>query len=329
MKKRAELRSDQIRHINQITDAQIQILKESFGVRVHVKRGKMTLQGDDEQLEGCQNALKTILESMDKGKSYNKEEFKRVCDHYSRNTSEIQDNKKGYHPASNDAPAAMVQHMTEGQGKYIELMKQHVVTFVSGPAGSGKTFLAVGMAVQYLLMGKVDKIILVRPAVEAGEKLGYLPGDLNEKIRPYLLPLFDALRFFLGQARAEHYSERNVIEIAPLAYMRGRTLDNSFMILDEAQNTTPQQMKMFLTRIGKDSRAVITGDVSQIDLDRGTQSGMIHATKILKNVKGVAIAKLGASDIVRHPVVAAIVKAYDNFGKSSKNDEEEKSPVEN
>jgi phosphate starvation-inducible PhoH-like protein len=140
---------------------------------------------------------------------------------------------------------------------------------------------------------------------------------LNEKIRPYLLPLFDALRYFLGQARAEHYSERNVIEIAPLAYMRGRTLDNSFMILDEAQNTTPQQMKMFLTRIGKESRAVITGDVSQIDLDHGTMSGMVHATKILKNVKGVAQAKLEAEDIVRHPVVAAIVKAYDNQNENS------------
>lgn len=330
MKKRAELRSDQIRHITQITDAQIQILKESFGIRAHMRRGNITLQGNDEQLERSQEALKTILDAMDKGKTYNNEEFKRVCTHYSGNLSEISDEKKGFTSSSSEnAPPGMVQHMTKGQEAYIKLMKEHVVTFVSGPAGTGKTFLAVGMAVQYLLMGKVDKIILVRPAVEAGEKLGYLPGDLNEKIRPYLLPLFDALRFFLGQARAEHYSERNVIEIAPLAYMRGRTLNNSFMILDEAQNTTPQQMKMFLTRIGKDSRAVITGDVSQIDLDRGVTSGMIHATKLLKNVKGVAISRLYADDIVRHPVVAAIVRAYEGNHNNPSNEEDEKTSLEN
>lgn len=312
MKKRAELRSDQIRHLSQITDSQIQILKETYGVRVNNKRGKMTLQGDEQPLDLAQKALQTVLEGMDKGKSYSDEDFKRVCLHYQLGSSEISDQSKGYSPSSKKDTPPMVQHMTKGQSQYLKLMQDNVVTFVTGPAGSGKTFLAVGMAVQYLLMGKVEKIVLVRPAVEAGEKLGYLPGDLNEKIRPYLLPLFDALRHFLGQARAEHYSERNVIEIAPLAYMRGRTLNNSFMILDEAQNTTPQQMKMFLTRIGKDSRAVITGDISQIDLDHGTMSGMIHATKILKNVKGVAQAELNADDIVRHPVVAAIVRAYDS-----------------
>ena len=311
MKKRAELRSDQIRHLTQISDSQIQVLKETFGIRAHLKRGKMTLQGDDDQLERAQNALETVLEGMDKGKSYNDSDFRRICDHYSTDRAEVSDAYKGYTPSNQKDTPPMVQHMTKGQGHYLKLMQENVVTFVSGPAGTGKTFLAVGMAVQYLLMGKVEKIILVRPAVEAGEKLGYLPGDLNEKIRPYLLPLFDALRYFLGQARAEHYSERNTIEIAPLAYMRGRTLNNSFMILDEAQNTTPQQMKMFLTRIGKNSRAIITGDVSQIDLDKGTLSGMVHATKILKNVKGVAQTKLQAEDIVRHRVVAAIVKAYD------------------
>ena len=268
------------------------------------------MQGDDDQLERSQNAIKTVLEGMDRGKVYKDNDFKLVCDHFSRDGASASDHKKGF-VSNNKVNPPMVQHMTKGQEHYIKLMQNSVVTFVSGPAGTGKTFLAVGMAVQYLLMGKVEKIVLVRPAVEAGEKLGYLPGDLNEKIRPYLLPLFDALRFFLGQARAEHYSERNVIEIAPLAYMRGRTLNNSFMILDEAQNTTQQQMKMFLTRIGKDSRAVITGDVSQIDLERGVLSGLVHAVKILKDVKGVAISKLEATDIVRHPIVAAIVNAYD------------------
>ena len=271
------------------------------------------VQGDVDAMEFCQKSLQAVLDGMDIGKSYTDEAFERVCDFFKQQmSSEVQEEPScpDQPPEPQRSTLPMVEHVTEGQRRYIQTMRSHVVTFSSGPAGSGKTFLAVGMAVQHLLAGQVEKIILVRPAVEAGEKLGFLPGDLNEKIRPYLLPLLDALRYFLGQARADHYAEKGVIEIAPLAYMRGRTLSNSFMILDEAQNTTIEQMKMFLTRIGKNSRAVITGDISQIDLEPRTPSGLVHAMEVLQNVRDVGFALLEAQDILRHPVVGAIVKAY-------------------
>lgn len=305
------MRGDQLRHLTQWRDSQLQILRESFGVRLQLRRGKITLQGEDRNIELCQEAVQSILEGMDKGKAYTDESFQQVCDfHLQQNPLEEASKEK-----TSSTRLPMVQHMTEGQELYIDKMRRHTVTFSIGPAGSGKTFLAVGMAVQHLLAGKAERIILVRPAVEAGEKLGYLPGDLNEKIRPYLLPLFDALRHFLGNTRAEHYAERNIIEIAPLAYMRGRTLSNSFLILDEAQNTTVEQMKMFLTRIGQDSKAVITGDISQIDLGRGIPSGLVHARKALTSVEGVAFAHLEADDIVRHPVVGRIVRAYEKMNE--------------
>ena len=313
LRTRIDIRGDQLRHLAQIRDSQYKLLKDSFGVRLHVRRGKIVVQGDDDAMEFCQKSLQAVLDGMDIGKSYTDEAFERVCEFFKQQMS----NEVPEQPASPDRPPEpqrstlpMVEHVTEGQRRYIQTMRSNVVTFSSGPAGSGKTFLAVGMAVQHLLAGQVQKIILVRPAVEAGEKLGFLPGDLNEKIRPYLLPLLDALRYFLGQARADHYAEKGVIEIAPLAYMRGRTLSDSFMILDEAQNTTIEQMKMFLTRIGKNSRAVITGDISQIDLDPRTPSGLVNAMEVLQNVRDVGFALLEAQDILRHPVVGAIVKAY-------------------
>ena len=314
MRSRIEIRGDQLRHLAQIRDTQYNLLKEIFDVRLHVRRGKISIQGEDSAIEFCQEVLNTVLEGMDKGKHYTDDAFRRVCDFYKE-----QDHSKKEHgdhgsgdsvsPRSKGLP--MVEHVTEGQREYIDIMRRHVVTFASGPAGSGKTFLAVGMATQHLLAGKVERIVLVRPAVEAGEKLGFLPGDLSEKIGPYLLPLFDALQHFLGKTRADHYAEKGVIEVAPLAYMRGRTLNDCFMILDEAQNTTNEQMKMFLTRIGQNSRAVITGDVSQIDLDNKKDSGMVHACRILKGVKNIGFAQLSGGDIVRHAVVKAIVQAYE------------------
>lgn len=313
MRTRIDIRGDQLRHLAQIRDSQYNILKDTFQVRLHARRGKISLQGDDDAIELCQQTIQTVLEGMDKGKQYTDEAFQRVCEFYKQHSSESSnaphDKTEQGNPRSRTLP--MVEHVTEGQRQYIETMRNNVVTFASGPAGSGKTFLAVGMATQHLLAGKVERIVLVRPAVEAGEKLGFLPGDLNEKIRPYLLPLFDGLRHFLGNTRAEHYAEKGVIEVAPLAYMRGRTLNDCFMILDEAQNTTREQMKMFLTRIGQNSRAVITGDVSQIDLEHKRDSGMTHACHILKNIPDIGFARLGGNDIVRHKVVKAIVGAYD------------------
>ena len=206
-----------------------------------------------------------------------------------------------------------IQAKSLGQQNYVETMRQHVVTFGLGVAGTGKTFLAVAMAAYYLRVKSVRKIILTRPAVEAGERLGFLPGDMTEKLDPYLRPLYDALREILGIDIYQKFSSRGVIEIAPLAYMRGRTLNDAFIILDEAQNTTSNQMKMFLTRLGFGSRMVITGDLTQIDLPRGMTSGLAEAAEILKNVKGVGIAELNSSDVVRHEVVSRIVEAYKKY----------------
>jgi len=206
-----------------------------------------------------------------------------------------------------------IQPKSAGQQNYIETMRRHVVTFGIGAAGSGKTFLAVALASYYLRVKEVRKIILTRPAVEAGERLGFLPGDVQEKVDPYLRPLYDALKEILGFDLYQKFFNRNVIEIAPLAYMRGRTLSDSFIILDEAQNTTSKQMKMFLTRLGFGSRMVITGDLSQIDLPHGVQSGLTEAVEILQGVKGVGIAELTSADVVRHEVVSRIVDAYERY----------------
>lgn len=205
----------------------------------------------------------------------------------------------------------------KNQQGYVRAVQTHDVNFGIGPAGTGKTYLAVACAVEALISDRVSRILLVRPAVEAGEKLGFLPGDLAQKIDPYLRPLYDALYEMLGAEAVIKLIERNVIEIAPLAYMRGRTLNDSFIILDEAQNTTREQMKMFLTRIGFGSTAVITGDATQIDLPRGTPSGLTHAMKVLDGVKGISFTYFAARDVVRHPLVQAIVEAYESFEKNS------------
>ena len=204
-----------------------------------------------------------------------------------------------------------IRAKSAGQQNYIDTMRRHVVTFGVGAAGTGKTFLAVAMAAYYLRVKEVRKIILTRPAVEAGERLGFLPGDMQEKVDPYLRPLYDALKEVWGFDLYQKFFNRGVIEIAPLAYMRGRTLSDAFIILDEAQNTTSKQMKMFLTRLGFGSRMVITGDLSQIDLPRGMTSGLAEAVEILNNVRGVGIAELSSADVVRHEVVSRIVEAYD------------------
>ncbi|MCZ8219747.1 MAG: PhoH family protein [Acidovorax sp.] len=200
---------------------------------------------------------------------------------------------------------------TVTQSLYLQNIATHDITFGIGPAGTGKTYLAVASAVDALERSSVQRIVLTRPAVEAGERLGFLPGDLAQKVDPYLRPLYDALYELMGHDKVHKAFERNAIEIAPLAFMRGRTLNNAFVILDEAQNTTPEQMKMFLTRIGFGSRAVVTGDVSQIDLPKGAMSGLVDAERVLKRVKGIAITHFTSADVVRHPLVARIVDAYD------------------
>ena len=200
---------------------------------------------------------------------------------------------------------------TPTQNLYLQNIASHDITFGIGPAGTGKTYLAVACAVDALERSTVQRIVLTRPAVEAGERLGFLPGDLAQKVDPYLRPLYDALYELMGHDKVQKAFERNAIEIAPLAFMRGRTLNNAFVILDEAQNTTPEQMKMFLTRIGFGARAVVTGDVSQVDLPKGAMSGLVDAERVLKRVKGIAVTRFTSADVVRHPLVARIVDAYD------------------
>lgn len=226
--------------------------------------------------------------------------------------------------ASSNMPSLMTRRgdlhgRTPRQVEYLQQIQDHDITFGIGPAGTGKTYLAVASAVDAMARDRIKKIVLVRPAVEAGERLGFLPGDLNQKVDPYLRPLYDALYDLAGYDAVNKMFERGAIEVAPLAYMRGRTLNQSFIILDEAQNTTPEQMKMFLTRIGFGTRAVITGDVTQIDLQRHQKSGLVEAQKILKDVKGIAMTQFLSADVVRHPLVQKIINAYEayelNFSK--------------
>lgn len=223
----------------------------------------------------------------------------------------------GFHPGwiCLNAKGKPVMSKTSGQSHYVSEMRKHEVTFAVGPAGTGKTYLAVAMAVQAFRKHEVDRIILTRPAVEAGERLGFLPGDLQNKVDPYMRPLYDALQDLMGTETYLKNMEKNLIEVSPLAYMRGRTLDNAWIILDEAQNTTPEQMKMFLTRIGFDSRVVVTGDVTQIDLPRTTRSGLIEARQILRGVEGLSFVELTAKDVVRNPIVQRIIRAYEKRDK--------------
>ena len=230
----------------------------------------------------------------------------------------IEDSTENAKKIDGDSPTAPVLHTkkrelqgrTPRQNDYIQAILDNDIAFGIGPAGTGKTYLAVAAAVDAYERDRVERIILTRPAVEAGERLGFLPGDLSQKVDPYLRPLYDALFDLLGFDKTQRLLERQTIEIAPLAYMRGRTLNNAFVILDEAQNTTPEQMKMFLTRIGFGSKAVITGDVTQIDLPRGTRSGLVEAQNVLAGVRGIAMTYFTAADVVRHPLVARIVEAY-------------------
>jgi phosphate starvation-inducible PhoH-like protein len=279
--------------------------------------------------------LRTIELALDVKIAHRHEQFK-VDGHKAKATRALEVLQALYERAAKAIPPEQVQLMLAGdsameeeniptlqtrrtdlrprtptQTAYLDNIAAHDISFGIGPAGTGKTYLAVACAVDALERSAVQRIVLTRPAVEAGEKLGFLPGDLGQKVDPYLRPLYDALYDLMGYDRVQKAFERNAIEIAPLAFMRGRTLNNAFVILDEAQNTTPEQMKMFLTRIGFGAKAVVTGDVSQIDLPKGQLSGLIDAERVLKRVKGISVTRFTSADVVRHPLVARIVDAYD------------------
>jgi phosphate starvation-inducible protein PhoH and related proteins len=287
----------------------LKTLEESLGVKLTTREGWVRLEGEPDKIEKAQQVFAQLEQARQKGVPIQKHEF-----NYALNSvSEAREENLGDFAAakiltSPRKPPIMAR--SAGQRDYVEAIQKHDVVFGIGPAGTGKTYLAVAMAVAALKKEQVARIVLARPAVEAGEALGFLPGELEEKIMPYLRPLYDALRDMLEADELERLIARQTIEIAPLAYMRGRTLNNAFVILDEAQNTTTEQMFMLLTRIGPNSKCVITGDVTQIDLPTNKRSGVLEALQALKDVPGIAIIYLSERDVVRHQLVRAIINAY-------------------
>ncbi len=299
---------DRLARILGAFDENLNFLSRELGVVAYVDGVKIRLEGNEEGVKTGVAVLSSLVklagsETIDKGRMA-------YCIELAKEgrAGEIASLESGV--VAITARGKQIKCKTVGQQTYVEAIKKDTVVFGVGPAGTGKTYLAVCMAVSAFKSRQVEKIILTRPAVEAGEKLGFLPGDLQTKVDPYLRPLYDALQELLGLETYGKLMERGVIEVAPLAYMRGRTLSNAFIILDEAQNTTKEQMKMFLTRMGEGSKMVVTGDVTQIDLD-GKDSGLVHATGILEGVEGIGVCRLTAKDVVRHPLVMRIIRAYE------------------
>ncbi len=292
-------------------DENIQIIERSLNVDVLLREGNIVLIGQSKNVDKTIEFINELYKNFKKGKTLDKQSINYaislLMEGNKEQIKELEDTiavtKKGRE----------VKPKTIGQKHYINLIRNNDITLGVGPAGTGKTYLAVAMAVRAFKKDEISRIILTRPAVEAGESLGFLPGDLKDKVDPYLRPLYDALFDMLGDEKCAKYLERGIIEVAPLAFMRGRTLDNAFIILDEAQNTTPEQMKMFLTRLGFGSKAVVTGDLTQIDLPSKTRSGLIQAMDVLKDVDGVGINKFTEKDVVRHELVQRIIKAYEKY----------------
>jgi phosphate starvation-inducible PhoH-like protein len=301
-------------HIKQIT--------QRLQVEIHNRGNQFYLSGESASVEAAKSILNELYDQTRDGTELTPEivhlhlQQSNVADHAGNN---IADNPE---PSPGDdmlirTKRVRIKPRGAHQREYVQQIHKHDINFGVGPAGTGKTWLAVACAVDALEKAEVQRILLVRPAVEAGEKLGFLPGDLAEKIDPYLRPLYDALYEMIGFEKVAKLMDRMVIEVAPLAYMRGRTLNNSFVILDEAQNTTPEQMKMFLTRIGFGTRAVITGDVTQVDLPRHQRSGLVNTLEVLEGVKGIGVTRFDSRDVVRHPLVQRIVEAYDRHERDT------------
>ncbi|MFA7743961.1 PhoH family protein [Salinicoccus roseus] len=292
-------------------DQHITFLEEEFDVTIHTLGNEITVDGaDDQNVELTEDVLINLLKIIQRGMSINLRDVQSAAMMSRKGTIEYLADLYNEEIAR-DVKGKSIRAKTTGQRLYIENIKRHDLTFGIGPAGTGKTFLAVVLACQMLRENSVKRIVLTRPAVEAGENLGFLPGDLKEKVDPYLRPLYDGLHTVLGAEQTDRLIERGVIEVAPLAYMRGRTLNEAFVILDEAQNTTEMQMKMFLTRLGFGSKMVVTGDETQIDLPGSTKSGLVESVRLLSDVRGIAVNKMDESDVVRHPLVSKIIKAYE------------------
>jgi phosphate starvation-inducible protein PhoH and related proteins len=290
-------------------DHTVRRIREALGVRIFARQGELTVEGDPDAAAEAVRLLNQLLVIVRDTGDLKEEDIDRIVDR-----APVTERSDGGIVRALDG--GTIAPRSEGQRKYVEAMRERGITLAIGPAGTGKTFLAVAMAVSYLKQGHFRRLVLVRPAVEAGEKLGFLPGDLAEKVNPYLRPLYDALGELVEFTQIQRYRDQDVIEIVPLAFMRGRTLDNAFIILDEAQNTTPEQMMMFLTRMGRNSMIVATGDITQVDLPAAQVSGLVDAQQVLADIEGVRFAYLEKSDIVRHPLVQKIVMAYESRGRA-------------
>jgi len=295
-------------------DENFQIIAENFTSRLTSRGDEVIITGDADELEKIGNVFTQLLFLHREGNPITTHDV-RYCIKMIKGGQGESLQQMVAETILVTARGRHIKPKTLGQKVYFESIRANPITFGIGPAGTGKTYLAVAMAVFSLKNREVERIILTRPAVEAGEKLGFLPGDLQEKVNPYLRPLYDALYDILGVDTFQKYMNKNIIEVAPLAYMRGRTLDDSFIILDEAQNTTPEQMKMFLTRMGFGSKMVVNGDITQIDLPRGSGSGLKHAQQVLAGVRGIGMVEMTESDVVRHEMVARIIRAYERFGQ--------------
>lgn len=307
---------DSLRQLFGECDSYIKKLEKDLSVDVTLRGDALTITGEERNVIKATSLLNELAILSKEGHvDRQKFEYGLSCARDGEQSHLEELDKDVICHCANGRP---VKPKTVGQQNYVRAMKDHIITFGIGPAGTGKTYLAMAMAIAAFKAEEVERIILTRPAIEAGEKLGFLPGDLQSKIDPYLRPLYDALYQIMGPDSFNRNMEKGLIEVAPLAYMRGRTLDNSYIILDEAQNTTPAQMKMFLTRIGFHSKVVVTGDQTQKDLPKGTASGLDDALKILKNVDEIAVCKLTGKDVVRHPLVQRIIECYDQAEKNAK-----------
>jgi len=297
-----------------VFDENLRVIEEETNTRIHATADGVRILGAQEDADLTASVIERMLEMQRRGERINRSRLRYAIDIAKEGNADMIAQIMGDVIAITNR-GRQIKCKTLGQKRYISALKQHELVFGIGPAGTGKTYLAVAMAVLAFKNKEVERIILTRPAVEAGEKLGFLPGDLQSKVDPYLRPLYDALQEFLGLETYRSLTERGAIEVAPLAYMRGRTLNNAYIILDEAQNCSVEQMKMFLTRFGEGSRVVVTGDVTQIDLPREKKSGLIHALDVLDDVEGVSIVRLTHKDVVRHELVQRIIKAYERFEK--------------